>query len=405
MTRPAAPVEPCMMAHDRVEWCKLAMGLGAAVAISCATAAHSQPEQKGAGAVAEVTVRANSGPALWRVTKGRSELVILGSLTPTPQNARWDTRRFAEALQGARVLLLSPASTPGLAWAEKFSESQRYLLGQPFGRTLAKELGPEAGMRFGGMAAMIRVPASEYGSYRPAPAGMRLLEDSWRARGMSGSKLDDAAVAMARAMHVRVVKVDEGGALPLIDAMPTMSKAQQAACVGEEMDQFEWEGANMSAAFQAWARGDLSDLRLVYKPPSLCLTSIPGGVKRMESARSAWIKALSDALDTPGRTVAISDVADLLEPSDLLTALRARGATVTSPGGEHMTSDQSMRLASIINVVTAKPIDLVDAVPEDFIRGFCRLFAPPPLRRRLGERLDERSTWRTAMSRVSQRCR
>ena len=320
-------------------------------------AARAQPG--GGVGEAEVVVRASPGPALWRVTRGRSELVILGSVTPTRHNGAWNSRAVADALQGARVLLLSPGSTPGLAWADRFPESRRYQLRQPLGRTLSSEIGPDTA-RFDRMAAVIGKGPSQYGGYRPGPAGMVLLEDSWRARELTGSKLDDAIVALAGAAHVRVVRVYEGGALPLIDAMPSMSIGQHTACIREAMDQFDWEGANASAGFEAWANGDLAALRRLYRPLSLCLDSIPGGVARRDRARAVWLKALSQALATPGLTVAVADVSELLEPSGLLAALRAEGAVVIPPRGETEAPAPSATVAVDRSLASAEPVDLID---------------------------------------------
>lgn len=339
----------------------LAMVFCLSVAVGMGASAHAQPVRRAAHAEPEVVVLARPGPALWRVTKGASELVILGSVTPTPEAETWNTRLVADALQGARGLMLSPGSTPGLAWAENFRESRRYLLSQPLGRTLAKELAPDDGTRFDRMAAEIGRRLSHYGSYRPGPAGMILLEDSWRVRGLTGSKLNDTVVGLAKAAHVPVVKVDEGGALPLIDAMPEMSKAQHAACVHEAMDQFELKGSDASARFRAWAHADLAELRRSYRPLSLCLDSIPGGVARRNKARSIWLKALSEALKTPGRTVAVVDVSDLLEPSDLLASLQVQGATVTRPH-EPVSQAAPMSLATDRQLRASKPV--IDPLPE-----------------------------------------
>ena len=129
------------------------LGLG----LSVCTPTHARPETapRPPGDVTEVVVRASPGPALWRVTKGGSELVILGAISPTPAGGSWNTRPLADALRGARVLMLSPGSTPGFAWAEAFPQSRRYLLQQPFGRTLRGELDPDAATRFARMAAVL----------------------------------------------------------------------------------------------------------------------------------------------------------------------------------------------------------------------------------------------------------
>ena len=353
-----------MLGHRRSSGRALAAALSVGMTIASSNV-RSQSTRGGTGATTQIVVRAKPGPALWSVTQGGSELVMLGAVTPVPQNGSWNTRLLAQALQGARLLLLSPGSTPGLAWAEHFPDSQRYRLGQPLGRTLALEVGPDATARFDMMAAAIGRPTSQYNHYRPGPAGMLLLEDSWRARGLSGARLDDEVVDLAKSAHVRTVRVDEGGTLPLIDAMPSMSRAQHAACLDQAMDQFDREGANAGAVFEAWAQGDLAALRGVYSPVDLCLDSIPGGVRRRTAARVVWLKALKGALATPGRTVVVMDVSDLLEPSELLAALRTGGATVTSPRDALASEKESTLVdADLTGFVDPAPDDLRRAAPD-----------------------------------------
>ena len=307
------------------------------VAFAAAGAAAQVPAAAAAATADTVEVQATS-PALWRVTRGRSELVIVGGIAPASPDYRWSERRVKEALHGARVLLLSPQSTPGLAWAAGFNESHRYLFGQPFGRTLLSELPPAEAERFTSDARSIGLKPDPFNDHRPASAGMRLLEAAWGVLGLSPSAVFDQMKALARAAHVRVVEVDWGGALPLAEAMTVMTRPQHAVCAAEALDQLEWELAHGRQAAYAWASGDVTGLRRNYRPPTLCASSIPGGAARRAEAEVAWSRALLAALNAPGRTVALADAADLLEPSPLLAAMRARGAAVSAPPEERSPS-------------------------------------------------------------------
>ena len=286
------------------------------------------------GRTAEIVVHASPGPALWRVDKGQSELVILGSVEPTPEGRIWNAIRVNEALQGARALLLSPGSTPGFAWADSFPGWERYLLQEPDGRTLSRELAAVPLGRLSQAATQSGTSLARYDTYRPGPAGMILLQDSWKARQLTGSAVDSVVMALAKAQHVRIAKVDEGGSLPLIDAMPDMSRAQHLACVEESLERFDWEGANVETVYRDWEDGRVGALRQTYKPLQLCSDSIPGGARRRAQAKAIWIKALEGALNVRGRTVALMDISDLLGPGDILAALAAYGATVTAPPEE-----------------------------------------------------------------------
>ncbi len=314
---------------------RLRAPLAAALVSAAAALSSPSPAQSLVGdRVPEIVVRASPGPALWRVTKGRSELVILGSVEPTPADRTWNAVRVDEALQGARTLLLSPGSTPGFAWADNFHDWERHLLQEPDGRTLGQELGSDIMGRLSQIAMADGQPLARYSIYRPGPAGMVLLQDSWPARQLTGAAVDAAVVAMAQAKHVKILKVDEGGSLPLIDAMPDMSKAQHLACAEESLERFDWESANVESVYRAWEDGDVGTLRRNYRPLQLCKDSIPGGARRRAQAKAIWIKALEGALNVPGRTVALMDISDLLAPDGILAALQVQGAMVVQPPDE-----------------------------------------------------------------------
>src|SRR5689334_1733469 len=53
------------------------------------------------------------GPALWRVSRGDSEVVIVGTVSPIAHQQAWDSRRVERALTGARLLLTPPKTKAG----------------------------------------------------------------------------------------------------------------------------------------------------------------------------------------------------------------------------------------------------------------------------------------------------
>jgi hypothetical protein len=83
-----------------------------------------------------VVIARHSGPALWRVSRGNSEVWILGSVAPMPRDLQWDTRDIGTLLQGARVLLLPPRAEIGLFEGLWFAVSELGSLEQPAGMTL-----------------------------------------------------------------------------------------------------------------------------------------------------------------------------------------------------------------------------------------------------------------------------
>jgi hypothetical protein len=68
-----------------------------------AVSAHAQtPEPQEWSDVTEVVVRVKvAGPAMWKLTRGQSNVWVLGTLAETPENLTWDTTRLKRLLKGA----------------------------------------------------------------------------------------------------------------------------------------------------------------------------------------------------------------------------------------------------------------------------------------------------------------
>src|SRR5471032_3447320 len=66
-----------------------------------------------------VEVRAKPGPALWHLTRGNSEVWILGLVGAMPKDMDWNKQYLSDLLDGARAVILPPRGTVGVlegAW-------------------------------------------------------------------------------------------------------------------------------------------------------------------------------------------------------------------------------------------------------------------------------------------------
>ncbi|HQR90923.1 MAG TPA: TraB/GumN family protein, partial [Caulobacter sp.] len=110
-------------------------------------------------------------------------------------------------------------------------------------------------------------------------------------------------------------------------------KDAQLACLRDALDELEYEGGRPRTIGSDWARGDLASVRARYSTSAAqrCLLRSPGGAKLLEQQISQSANALSSALNRPGVTVAVVDLAFLLPANGVLDRLKAGGATVTSP--------------------------------------------------------------------------
>ncbi|HSS14164.1 MAG TPA: hypothetical protein VLL04_09740, partial [Rhizomicrobium sp.] len=74
--------------------------------------ARAQPETAKApeewAEIESVTVKGEPGPAVWRLTRGASEVWILGTVGPLPRDMEWNRPTVADLLDGTRAVLLPP---------------------------------------------------------------------------------------------------------------------------------------------------------------------------------------------------------------------------------------------------------------------------------------------------------
>ncbi len=275
------------------------------------------------------------GPRLWRVSKGFSQLIIVGSVSPIPHLQTWPTKEVETALDGAVVLLTTrPSGHLGFFAKAGLAFSGMGAFKAPHGRTLKTELPDPVYTRFAHEVDRIHSDMSKYEGLKPAPAGYFLLSDFRRAAGLSELKPDTTIEKLAKAHNVPVRAVanyDEG---PMLKAASGLSNAAGIACLTEALDQIKFETDNVPDAARAWAHGRLEDVRAHYSIDHLerCLQNLPNYSSLLERGTADAAREMNKALDRPGKTVAIVDLAFLLRPNGVLDRLKAQGATISVPG-------------------------------------------------------------------------
>ncbi|OYX67480.1 MAG: TraB/GumN family protein [Caulobacter sp. 32-67-35] len=291
----------------------------AAAALLYATTAHAQtldlgaaPEGPGSAVVEELLVVARApGPAIWLVEKGGLE----------------------RALDQADLLLVPPKASVGPAQIAGFVLKGGAGLRQGLGDRLEDELPPDLKARFVSGRTRAKKGAGEYRNWQPAMAGFLLLSDFRQAAGLSEAKPVSTIERMARARKVRIKAVGQYRMSAVVSSAGKLSKDAQLACLRDALDELEYEGGRPRTIGSDWARGDLASVRARYSTSAAqrCLLRSPGGAKLLEQQISQSANALSSALNRPGVTVAVVDLAFLLPANGVLDRLKAGGATVTSP--------------------------------------------------------------------------
>jgi hypothetical protein len=273
------------------------------------------------------------GPALWRVVKGDSEVVIVGAQSPIPHLQKWDTIRVEHALQDSTVLFLPPDK----AHVGLFDAAAMFLrqgaLKPAHGADMEATLPPALRARFERVRDSFHGDPKHYQHWKPAVAGLILMGDFHRAAGLSDDKPGTTIAKLARAANAEVRTVGRVNAKPLFDAAARMSDAQNQACLSAALDDVERESAHARPAAEAWAVGDLKRVRENASASLLdgCLLQIASVQSLVEDGTRDAVQTINGALNRPGRSVAVIDLNFLLRRNGVLDRLKAEGAQVTVP--------------------------------------------------------------------------
>jgi len=306
-----------------------------AVGLLLAAPAAAQETELGSAVVEELEVVARApGPALWRVARGGSEVVILGGVAPLPHALVWDTTRVERALDGAQALLIPPRPKVSvLDMAGLVLGGRGRFRGDA---DVPLETGLPPGLRERFVAARVAALKDEkrYARWKPQIAGFMLVSDFREAAGLSNAKPASTVVKLAQARRVPVRAIGENYRLtPLAKEAARLEADTSLACLEDAVVQVEVEASRAQALAQAWAAGDLRGVRANYGPPALerCIQQVATVNALIERGTEQGVQAILAALDRPGRTVAVIDLNYLLRANGVLDRLKARGAEVTAP--------------------------------------------------------------------------
>jgi hypothetical protein len=273
------------------------------------------------------------GPALWRVVRGDSEVVIVGGLSPIPHLLNWDTIRVEHALEDSTVLFLPPDK----AHVGLFDAAAMFLrqgaLKPAHGADMETTLPPALRARFERVRDSFHGDPKHYQHWKPALAGLIMVGDFHRAAGLSDDNPGTTIVKLARAANAEVRTVGSINAKPLFDAAANMSDAQNQTCLSAALDDIEHESAHARPAADAWAVGDLKRVKDNVTASLLdgCLLQLPSVQSLVDQGTREAVQTINSALNRPGRSVALIDLTFLLRRNGVLDRLKAEGAQITVP--------------------------------------------------------------------------
>jgi uncharacterized protein YbaP (TraB family) len=277
------------------------------------------------------------GPALWHIKKGDGEVWILGTVGLMPKNLAWNKARLTQVIGGANQVLLPPEASSGIL--DVFELGWIYLthqdvLSMPDGKKLEASLQPDLRARFVRAREALGRKADRYEDDSPLIAGFKLLGDFAEKEKLSAEVPEAAVEKIARAGRVKVRRVAEYDAMPLVREMLKIGPEAGPACFENALTDYETLSVHAVPAAEAWAVGDVAGIKANYSSSMLesCVKQSKKYGELDNRAVGDMLKAVHEALGKPGKTVIVIDVGWLFRAGGVAEQLRNEGIAIEGPG-------------------------------------------------------------------------
>lgn len=300
--------------------------------------ALAQTEQAPAAALwAEpeiVEVQAAPGPAVWHLTRGDSELWVLGTVGAMPDGLSWNKSYLGELLDGAREILLPPRPSIGVFEGAWFLLTHGSEFSLPRGQTLEPSLEPELRARFIALREKLDETESRYRTDTPMRAALRLFGDLSDKLDLTRDEPRDTIRSLARAKRVPFAPIAKYEVLDAAEDVLKLNLAQQKVCLAQSVEDVDRAYANAVPAAEAWAVGDIRTVKAHYGDSRLldCVTAAVHAVADINERNVAdYTAAILAALDKPGKAVAVIDIGPLLRRGGVLERLKMAQVAIEGP--------------------------------------------------------------------------
>lgn len=273
------------------------------------------------------------GPAFWHLSKGDSEIWVLGTLGPMPQKLVWNSKHLGDVIDGARAVLLPAKASAGFFDVAWFLLTNRELLSMPDGQKLEDSLSPSLRARFVAARESIKRKAEHYEDDAPVVAALKLENEFNDARDLSWDEPGSTVAKIASAKRVKVRGIGNYDATPLAKELLKLDPETSRACLENAVGDVEARTAHAALAAEAWAAGDLAGIKAHYSSTQLvaCAKKTGSFAKLDQRGVADTLAAIDDALSKPGKTIMLVDIGSLLRNTGVIEKLRAQGVVIEGP--------------------------------------------------------------------------
>ncbi|MDQ3618312.1 MAG: TraB/GumN family protein [Pseudomonadota bacterium] len=291
-----------------------------------------------------------SGPALWKVSKGEHALWILGTVSPVPKRMDWYSPEAESVIAKSQEIIGRPGfvGDVGVSGMFKMAFAMPTMLrarNNPDGKELQDVLPPDLYARWLALKPIYLGKDRDIEKRRPVFAAAELYEAAIKRAGLTpstgvGKRVNELVKqhgVKQTSTHVRR-KIEDPKRLARSFAQAEVNDVQ---CFRNILDRLEADVASAAQRANAWAIGDIAEITRLFNYASLvpCWEALAqteaarsmGMGEGMARSQAQWLEAAEAALAANSTSFATLPMADLLDADGLLARLKERGYEVVVP--------------------------------------------------------------------------
>jgi uncharacterized protein YbaP (TraB family) len=281
-----------------------------------------------------VEVRERPGPALWHLTRGNSEVWLLGMAGALPKDLDWNKEYLSELFDGARAILMPPKANVALTDIAWFLIRHGGELSLPRGQILEDSLPEDLRARFIATRDAVSDDASDYHTDIPIRAAIRLQQDFTKKARMDGREPRATVEGLARAKRIRNLPVTRFEAMDAVRDILKLNPQQQRVCLAQAVEDVNWALTHADKAARAWAVGDIKTVKANYSESRLgnCIMAAVQAFGDINARNSAeYVSAIDAALNQSGKTIVVIGIGPLLRRGGVLERLQGLHIAMEGP--------------------------------------------------------------------------
>jgi hypothetical protein len=277
---------------------------------------------------------ARPGPALWHVTKGDSEVWILGIIAALPKDVTWSKQPLSDVMTGANAVIVPPKAKIDLLNISWFMLGHCCSFFRLNNGKLDDYLPNATKAKLAALRESVSGDAKLYQGDEPFGAAERLNRDFAKKYDLDGQNPMPVVLKLAGDKKVPQQPAFRFDPMPILREAVKLTPQQQLQCLEAAMEDVARAAAHGRAMAEAWAVGDIKGVKAHFAVSRLqdCQAATVHAIGEIEQNRiPAFVAAIDAALNTPGKTVAVVPLSPLLRKGGVLEQLEAQHVSIEGP--------------------------------------------------------------------------